>query len=231
MSFQSYGPLLASSPLWLTSMRAVSEGQACRDLTVYDAMGTPLLVARAFTWGRDIVVRDGGQSGAPQLLVRRRRSFPLTGKVDVLDTASERCVGLMHRNGRVWDPNGALVGRFADARSLRRRTAESVVEAVGTVIVGGDASAGSSPSGYTYTLGNRVMGGLVRAPLPFEVEPASSPSPIAAKVARFLPSKLGAALQGRRSHGWRFDRAAVAEGEDPRLSVAAAVFMVELSHW
>lgn len=212
-------------------MRGVDEGRACRDLTVYDATGRPLLVARAFIWGRDIVVREGGESAAPLLVLRRRRLFPLTGKVDVLEAPSGRRLGLLHRRGRVWDANGTLVGRFADARTFRRMAAESVVEGIGTAIVGGDATSGRSPDGYTYTQRDRVAGGLARAPLPFDVVRASSPAPLIARIARFLPSKFGAALEGRRTHGWRFDRSAVRADEDPRLSVAAALFTVELSQW
>jgi hypothetical protein len=222
---------LRSSPLWITSVRAASDGKACRDLTVYDPTGTPLMVARAFNWGRDIVVRELGDAGAPILVLRRRRSFPLTGKVDVLDASSGQRVGLLHRNGAAWDARGTFVGRFADARSMRRMAAESLVEGVGTAIVGGDAGAGSSPSAYTYTLGNRVIGGLIRAPLPFATEPASSPPAIVATVARILPRRMREAVEARPTRGWRLDRGALPSDEDPRLSVAAALLRVELSQW
>jgi hypothetical protein len=217
--------------LWITVTRTQSEGRACRDYVVHDSSGSPLLVARAFPWRRDLIVRRPDQPDKAFILLRRRRSFPFTGNVDVIHVATEARVGTLNRNGRVRDGTGVVLGRFVDARSARRRAAESVVQAIGTAIVGGDAISGSSPDGYTYVLGARVLGALMRAPLPFDTEPASPPSPMVARVARFLPSKLGAAIQGRRTHGWRFDRAALPAGEDPRLSLVAALFTVELSQW
>jgi hypothetical protein len=224
---------LRDATLWLTTVRAVDGGRACRDLTVYDSAGTALLTARAFPWDRDIVVRSASGSDGAFLTLRRRVSFPLTGKVDAIDALTGGRIGVLNRSGRVRDANGSILGRFVDARTLRRRAAMGLVEAVGTALVGGDgsATAASSPAGFTYTDGRQVIGALSRAPLPFDTRAAAAPTRLASLV-RLLPMRVRDALAQRlKPKGWRFERATIPPHEDPRLAVAAAILTVELSHW
>lgn len=224
---------LQASTLWITVERAQHDGRACRDHTVRDASGTPLLVARAFPWDRRIVVRHAHHPDAVLLILRRRVSFPLTGKIDVLDASGHGRLGVVQRNGAVRDAHGAIVGRFADARSGRRRTAEALVEGLGNAIVGGDGTVpgGSSASAYMYLRDGRVVGRLTRGALPFDVGSDAPPSPVAAGIGRILPRRLRDALLKRQGSGWRFERDVVPPGDDPRLAVGGALFRVELSHW
>ena len=224
---------LQATTLWITVDRGQHNGRSCRDYTVRDASGAPLLVARAFFWERSIVLRRADRPADVLVILHRRRSFPFTGKVDLLAATGGTRVGVVQRNGCVRDARGAIVGRFADARSGKRRTAEALVEAVGTAIVGGDgtASAAASTSGYTYSRDGRVIGRLTRGTLPFDVGSDATPSPTIAGIRRILPSGLRDALFKRQNSGWRFQRDAHPPDEDPRLAVAGALFRVELSHW
>ncbi|HSA55496.1 MAG TPA: hypothetical protein VLE53_07315 [Gemmatimonadaceae bacterium] len=224
---------LRERTLWISVERTRSGGRACRDLTVRDSSGTALLVARAFPWQRDIVVCRADRPNAAWLVVRRRRSFPLTGKVDVVDVANAARIGILNRSGRVRNARGALLGRFADARSGKRRVVESLVEGVGNAIVGGDStgSMAASTREYTYAREGRVIGRLTRGRPPFAVAPARSSSSPLSRVAHLLPARLRAALLDAQPSGWEFVREETVADDDPRLPVAAALFVVELSHW
>ena len=224
---------LSERTLWLTVERTQDKGRACRDHTVHDASGKPLLVARAFPWQREIVVRRADDPDDILLILRRAISFPFTGRIDVIDAASGGKLGTLNRNGRVRDEAGGLIGRFADDRSLKRRTAEAVVDAVGTAIVGGDGSVSgaSRPDGYTFARDGCIAGRLTRATPPFDVGSRSPPSGLIAWLSRVLPSRFGGARLERRPRAWKFERDVIPEADDPPLTVAAALFAVELSHW
>ncbi|HEX7122483.1 MAG TPA: hypothetical protein VF178_08965, partial [Gemmatimonadaceae bacterium] len=127
---------------------------------------------------------------------------------------------------------GSLVGRFTDARSLRRRTAESLVEGIGTAIVGGDYSGPTGTNAYVYTSGAEVVGHLVRDKLPFTLpETGSADSPLA-RLGRVVPKRLRESVAERmRPSGWRLERTKPSTDEDPRLTVAGAILTVELNRW
>lgn len=228
---------LQASTLWITVQRAADAGRACRDHTVRDASGVPLLEARAFPWDRRIVVRHAGRPDDMLMILRRRVSFPFTGKVDVLDAAGQARIGVVQRNGGVRDARGAIVGRFVDARSGKRRTAEALVEGLGNALVGGDAAVagGSSASGYRFLRDGRIIGDLARRPVTFDLEREAAASPLLSGIARVLPSRLREKWRRtsstRRESGWCFERSAVPADEDSRLAIAGALFMVELSYW
>lgn len=221
---------LADPTLWITSRRATVEGRACRLLATYAEDGAPLLEAIAFPWRREIVVRSLVTKGDAVLLMRRRRSFPLTGKVDVEDGDAQR-LGIVTRAGRVLRADGTLVGRFSDSRSLRRRAAESAAEAVGNALIGADSVGGpSAADSFVFSLDGHPIGSLVRAPLPFSI-PESDAHPRAG-LGRLLPQRWHGALARRAEpRGWRFARMPLPAHADPRLLVGAALFTIELSHW
>lgn len=221
---------LADPTLWITSRRATSAGRACRLLATFAEDGAPLLEALAFPWRRDIVVRSLEPGGQTLLVMRRRRSFPLTGKVDVEDGDAHR-LGIVTRAGRVLNADGRLIGRFSDSRSLKRRAAESAAEAVGNALIGVDSVGGpSAADSFVFNLEGQPIGSLVRAPLPFSL-PDGETDPRTG-LASLLPDRWYSALSRRAEpQGWRFARVRLPADADPRLLVGAALFTIELSQW
>ena len=221
---------LEDPTLWITSRRATSEGRACRVLATFAEDGAPLLEAIAFPWRREIVVRSSDTRGEALLILRRRRSFPVTGKVDVEDGDAHR-LGIVTRAGRVLRADGTLAGRFSDSRSLRRRTAESAAEAVGNALIGVDSvGRPRAADSFVFSLDGHHIGSLVRAPLPFSIP--ESEAHLRAGIARLLPERWHIALARRAEpRGWRFARMMLPAHADPRLLVGAALFTIELSHW
>lgn len=221
-----------ATTLWITSTRAVTQdGRACRDVAVHDAEGTPLLAAQALPWSREIVLHAPGRPDDVVMVIERRRSFTLTGDVDVFEGATRRSLGVLHRSGRVHDATGAMLGQFVDARSLKRRATESLVEGIGAAIVGGDTVGATSATAFVYRLEERVIGELVHAPLPFTVgpRPDESTAPnVWTRLARFVPSHVRDGIAARmHPRGWQFTRRDVPLREDPRPSLAGAILMVE----
>lgn len=223
---------LADATLWITSKRTTSDGRACRLMTLFADDGSSLLEALAFPWKREIVVRTAGPSGRAVLVMRRRRTFPFTGKVDIKGADGVQPLGIVTRAGRVSDIEGRVIGRFTDSRSLKRRTAESAAEALGNALMGLDSAAGgpSSADSFAFIFDGRPLGSLVRAPLPFVVPDRADQRQLL--LTRLLPERWRTALARRTEpRGWRFARIDAPSHADPRLLVGAALFTVELSHW
>jgi hypothetical protein len=218
--------------LWLTTKRASADGRKCRDYVVYDAAGVTLLTARAFVWSRDIAVLSADGPGEPVMVLRRRHSFPLTGKVDVYEAAGRRRLGVVSRSGRFVDADGRRIGRFSDARSVRARALEGVLASMVEAMLDGSDSMVSGPSGYVLVLGGKAAGTLGQTRLPFETGPAAETGGTAGVFQRLIPTRARKLLPDRRGpRGWKLERAARELPCDPRLYLAAALFAVELSHW
>lgn len=220
--------------LWIVAQPAPAERRRCRDYHVCDAVGTALLSVRAFVWGRDMVARDA-VTRAPMLLVRRRRLFPLTGRVDVLEPAAGRRIGTLHRSGRFVDASGRALGRFRDARSLREKTGESVFQAALEALLDGDGSSSypSGPEGYVW-IGpdGAVAGTLARRMLSFAPGSDNDHAPIPAGLRAAVAARVRGLVRGLTApRGWLLERAAPPAGADPLLVTGAALFAVELSRW
>jgi hypothetical protein len=216
--------------LWLTTKRASADGRKCRDYVVYDAAGVTLLTARAFVWSRDIAVLSADGPGEPVMVLRRRHSFPLTGKVDVYEAAGRRRLGVVSRSGRFVDADGRRIGRFSDARSVRARALEGVLASMVEAMLDGNDAMVSGPSGYVLALGGRVAGTLGQMRLPFETEAEAGPA--GGVLRRLVPERARRLLPQRGGpRGWKLERAVAELPCDPRLYLAAALFAVELSYW
>ncbi len=201
-------------------------------IEVHDAGSAPHLRAIAFTWRREIVAepvrgeRDGG------FVISRRRLFPITGRLDLLDAVGGRRLGSLHRSGRVRDATGHDLGKFRDPRTLRDWGGETVFELVGAIVTGSEGGdPGRMPQDRTWVRGGREQGRLRRTSWPF-APTAEGPPPDPRGLSRFLPRRLARFM---RSLGdpptWRFDWVPLEGPWDRRLPIAAAVWAVELSHW
>ncbi len=222
---------LADPILWISASRVTSDGRACRLITTFAEDGAPLLEALAFPWRREIVARAVGPEGRTMLVMRRRRSFPFTGKVDIENGSAAGRLGGVTRAGRVLDADGRLVGRFTDTRSLKRRTAESLAEGLGNALLGLE-SVGAPAAADSFVLAHDglTLGSLVRAPLPFDLSDREGPH--RSGIGRLIPERWRAALSRRFApRGWRFARVNCPGNTEPMLLLGAALFTVELTHW
>jgi hypothetical protein len=210
--------------LWLTLRRGSEAGRALRDYECAADDGTPIFRARAWNWRREIACEDA--AGARVLLLRRRRSFVFSGRVDIAGADGER-LGVVHRSGRFSDV-GPTRGRFRDARSLRSRTGESVLATMAELAIGGDGALETSgPTGFIYLRDGRPAGALGYAQPPWA--PAHG---VASGGLRRLVSRSIARLRpvAESEVTWKLERTGPAT-EDPRVFVGAALFMMEMSRW
>jgi hypothetical protein len=217
--------------LWITRRRADDGGERGRIYEVCDAAGAVLLSARSSVWGRDIPMR--GTVHEEVLLLRRRRAFPLTGRVDMLKPDG-RLAGAVYRSGRFADASGRTLGRFRDARTMRARTREAALQAVVEALLGSDGAGSqtSGPTGYVCMNGRAVVGTLAHGRQPFERESADEPSMVARISARVLPQRAVQALRSAGApRGWRLEVATHLAAAHPLLVTGAALFTVELSYW
>jgi hypothetical protein len=222
---------LDDATLWITSARGTFEKRRCRVLTVLDAEGRPCFQARAFPWDRQIVVRTADAEQRAIVVIQRRRFFVVTGRVDIMEAGGRR-LGVVTRGGDVRNTRGTLVGRFRDARTLTRKTAEAATVTLGNIMMGLDSS-GDGVAGtdvFVFSIEGRYLGSLMQMPLPF-VTSETTPAPRRG-LERLLSARWLTTLSRRfRPRGWRFTRVYINPGEDARLVLAGALFTVELSHW
>lgn len=221
---------LERSTIWLSVARSVSGGRAARDYVIYDDAGSPLLGAQTSPWQRDILVQMSGEPFDRVLRLRRRLSFPLTGRVDVYDAAAAR-LGVVSRSGRYRSASGRDAGRFRDARTLRDVAREGAFSAMMDALLGADGTtaAGTGPSGFVWLVDAQPIGTLGRARLPFGGGAAAAAGPT--RRLSVFTSRLRALVAPAAPQGWKLERLQPALAGDPRLVLAAALFAIELSHW
>ncbi len=213
--------------LWFRVRSEVRGSRRGRAFEVFDRSGTPIASAWAEPWAREIAV--GGET-----VLRRRRLFPLTGRVDIVDAATGAALGRTGRGGVVRDADDRELGRFRDARTARDFLGEGLFDLFGAILTGGDGSS-STPSGatgYVWRVAGRPRGRLYRAPWPFAGAEASMVAHERRSwLARLVPERLARLLR-RVGHDptWVLELEGVGAAEQ-RLVLAAAVFAIELSHW
>jgi hypothetical protein len=227
---------LAVPPAWFHVEYAVVDGKRCREHRVFSDEGSPLLAGRAYLMGRDFRVAASALDGQPRLLLRRRISFPLTGRYDLFELPSRERLGFLNRSGRFRDAHGRVVGRFRDARTLRDHLGEGAFEIAFELLLGDGQSeaTGSGPTGFVLLLDGKPAGALSQARLPFypSPPPETEPGPARRALRSVLPRRLGEALFERRPPvGWRLALASDAPPVDARLLVGAALLAIEISRW
>jgi hypothetical protein len=214
--------------LWITFRRTTHDGRSCREYVCSDSDGAELFHARAFNVRREISCNDVNDERRRILLLRRRMSFPLTGRVDILDPVAGRRIGEVRRSGAFRDAAG-MTGRFRNARSARSRAAEGAIATVFEVAMGGEgATELSGASGWVLDVNGRRAGSLSIARPPWLATEA--PPPGSSLTARFSARLASLRASMRPEQSWRLEREPAVSG-DPRVHIAAALFMIELSRW
>lgn len=161
-----------------------------------------------------------------------RRLFPLTGRVDITDARSGARLGITSRLGVVRHPDGRVLGRFRDARTMRSYLGEGVLTIVLGIIFGGsDSDGGTSPTGLRWVVDGEDRGELRQSGWPFA--PTREPIPRAERswIQRLIPERVATVLRRiGEAPCWKLEHDALAP-DDARLTLAAAVVSVELSRW
>lgn len=162
-------------------------------------------------------------------MARPRRSFPLSGRYDVLQAGSR--IGVISRSGRIRAADGSTIARFRDARSLKEHVGEGVLTMVVEGVLGGDSGAGIGPgaSGYVLMGKESVLGSLRRGRLPFTIDEQPAERRVVRaveRVRRVLRAKPGA----RHPSGWTLDLPDQSPIAEPLL-LAAAILAIEIALW
>jgi hypothetical protein len=203
-----------------------------RRIELFDAAGQPLARALVPRRGRSIVVETAVPTVVTPVTIAIRRLFPLTGRVDIVDTQTGARLGGTSRLGVVRRADGRVVGRFRDARTTRSFLGEGVFTVILAFFIGGsDSDAGTSASELRWIVDDRTRGELTRAQWPFGPEQPPVPRAQRTGIARFIPERLSRALRGLAdAPTWKLELEAQTS-DDGRLTLAAAIFAVELSRW
>lgn len=178
------------------------------------------------------------EESRPDYILKLRPSFPLTGKIDLLEAQSNALHGVVTRGRRFFDGNEQLLGGFKDTRTWKDHLGESAVDAIGNLIFGGaDGASADSPSGGTHFVllsQKRPIGALVREQLPFFPDPPNRTErgAVGKALRKILPDNIGKALIDITPPvGWRLEIRDPADITHPTLLLCAALMVIELSRW
>jgi hypothetical protein len=178
------------------------------------------------------------EESRPDYLLKMRPSFPLTGKIDLLEAQSKALQGVVTRGRKFFDGNEKLLGEFKDTRTWKDHLGESAVDAIGNLIFGGadNASADSQSGGTRFVLlcQNRPIGSLVREQLPFFPDPPTRTErgAVGKALRKILPENIGKALIDITPPvGWRLEVRDPVDVTHPILLLCAALMVIELSRW
>jgi len=172
----------------------------------------------------------------PDVIIQLRKSFPLTGKIDIVDNVRKPLNGVVTRRRKFYDHNEQLIGRFADATSWKEHFGESAFDALGQLIfsLGDTDSMGSSSNKFGLILGGQPAGQLSRKELPFYPDPPKRTGPTATgkMMKKFLPQKIGSALfDNTPPSGWRLEIYKVPMPKDINLLLIATLMTIEINRW
>lgn len=219
--------------LWLRHRSVRRDGRRGREWVIHTADGEVRFTAFARRVPGPIDVFDGADATREVVRARPRRGFALTGRYTVALPDGER-LGVATRGGRFYTADGQRLGRFRDARSLKRHVGESVAIMVVEGMLGGEGSGeGGGADGFAVELEGLPSGRLARARLPF-MPPADEPREegAARQLARMvLPKRAGAKLLDRKPPlAWHLE---VPEPGTipPLLVLAAALLAIEVALW
>jgi hypothetical protein len=80
--------------------RARQGGHACQQHRVFGATYAPVAEGYLHRTFRPSPITFASDSGDPSILVRLRKSFPLTGKIDICDARTSVLLGVAKRGSR-----------------------------------------------------------------------------------------------------------------------------------
>jgi hypothetical protein len=213
----------------------VVEGKSAEYYRCYDGSHQVSFSAFAYRSSRPASVFLSGDESRPDQLIKLRKMFPFSGKIDVLDAQTKTPVGLLTRSRKIFDKQERLLGRFHDPTTWKEHLAEGAVDAIGQLIFGGpDNHGGASTSSYALSVDSKTVGVLKREVLPFFPDPPSRDGPtIGGKILRtILPKKLIDPIIGVSPPlGWTLEIHDTSSIAEMNLILLGAMMTIELRRW
>lgn len=207
--------------------------RSCHHHRVFDAGHE--LIARGYLHRtfQPSPVAFGGDPDQPDVIIELRKSFPLTGKVDLRDAYTGALLGVATRGYQLYGAAGERLARFEDAgprRPIGRALAQFALD------VACDSDGIGSPSAsqhFVLTYLGEPLGALRRCQLPFfpDVAIQHAPSRLSNALRRFLPSRMHTALRATPPSGWTFALNEGASGLVERTMLCFVLTTIELDNW
>ena len=208
-------------------------GRACQRHRIFDARHQLVAEGCLHRTFHPSPVSFSGDLERPDVVLRLRKSFPLTGKIDIRDAVTGELLGVTTRGYRLYDASERLLAQFDGGVPLKEWLGQALAEAALDAALGsgGDGSS-QGPHELALTGGGRELGALRHLALPFFPDPTSRARPGAAgkMVRRLIPSRFQRWLDATPPRGWALELHSAIE-IDQRLLLCASMMTVEMRNW
>jgi hypothetical protein len=168
------------------------QGKACHHHRVFDPDATPLAEGRLTNGFKPSPISLRCNLDEPCSFLQMRKTFPLTGKVDLVDAQDGKLLGVATRGYKLLDTEEEEWARFQSPGELEKWLHVSMVELAAAIVLDDDGTSGggSASARFALTSRNGVLGKLERTRLPFFPDPPPSREPGAVRQAltRLLPA-------------------------------------------
>ena len=172
--------------------------------------------------------------GEPNLVIKLRKSFAISGKVDVRNFKTNELQGIVTRGRKFYDADENRLGRFVDSRSWKESFGESAFDAIGQLIFGNVDAPGGGLSRFGLIINEQPAGYLDRQQLPFFPDPPrrSKPHRVGSLMKKVLPENLGSALFDiTPPTGWALAVKSEMSPEDTNLLLLSTLMVIEINSW
>lgn len=201
-----------------------------------DGQEKPLFYSHNFRKGHAGSIFFSAEDDPPDLILKLRKSFPISGKIDLVDPRDNGCKGVVTRGHKLYDRSENYIARFRDRRRWKEHIGESVIDAVGNMILGGDSTAapGGGASDLVLLADKKAVGTLSREALPFFPDPPSRTEPGKAGklLKKVLPKNIGRALIDITPPlGWKLAIYDASPFTEETLLLCGALMTIEIERW
>ena len=173
-------------------------------------------------------------TGEPDHVIKLRRSFPISGKVDLRIFPTNELKGIVTRGRKFYDAEENRIGRFVDARSWKESFGESTFDAIGQLIFGNVDAPGGGLSSFGLIINEEPAGYLNRQQLPFFPDPPrrSEPHRLGSIMKKVLPENLGSAIFDiTPPTGWQLAIKPEKMLGDESLLLLSTLMVIEINSW
>ena len=170
----------------------------------------------------------------PDIEIKLRKSFALSGKVDIRDSRTSELKGTVTRGRKFYDADANRLGRFVDSRSWKESFGESAFDAIGQLIFGNVDAPGGGLSRFGLIMSEQPAGYLDRQQLPFFPDPPrrTQPHRVGSLMKKVLPENLGSALfDVTPPTGWTLAIKPELMPEDANLLLLSTLMVIEINSW
>ena len=200
----------------------------------YDNQATQLATGNGFKTSRPFELAFDTEISKAEILMKMRKTFAFSGKIDILDAESGNSLGIVTRNKKIFNTDERLVARFVSQRSWKEFFGEGLVDFAGELIFGGEGSGEGNPSACDYALvvDKKPVGILKRETFPFFPDPPkrTEPTTFGKLCKRILPKNLGSAIFDITPPlGWTLELHDPDAIEDTKLLISATFMILEIN--